>query len=140
MQEQIAVDITIPNQTKYLRLIGQISENIAHAPICFNGDRDELAFHLNLVLTEAVTNAICHANREDPDKQLRVVVAISEERLSMKVFDEGDGFDIETFIHSEAKETDERGRGIQLIYRLMNEVQYHSQGDGNVLEMTKFLL
>ncbi|HKJ05344.1 MAG TPA: ATP-binding protein [Geopsychrobacteraceae bacterium] len=139
MQDQIEVDITIPNQTKYLSLIGRIGENIAYGPICFIGDRDELAFHLNLVLTEAATNAICHANGEDPDKQLRVIISMSESRLSMKVFDEGDGFDIETYAKAEAKETDEQGRGIQLIYRLMNHVQYHRLTEGNVLEMIKEL-
>ena len=140
MQEKIAVDITIPNQTKYLGLIGRVGENLAYAPVGFSGDRDELAFHLNLVLTEAVTNAICHANQEDPTKKLRVVIAISESRLTMKVFDEGNGFDIESFIHSEVKETDERGRGVQLIFRLMDLVQYRELANGYVLEMTKYLL
>lgn len=139
MQEKITVDITIPNQTKYLSLIGRIGENLAYAPISFSGDRDELAFHLNLVLTEAAANAICHANEEDPDKQLRVVVAISEARLSMQVFDQGRGFDIEAHACSEANETAEEGRGIPLIYRLMDQVQYHRQADVNILEMTKHL-
>lgn len=139
MQEKIAVDITIPNQTKYLGLIGRIGENLAYAPINFNGDRDELAFHLNLVLTEAATNAICHANQEDPSKKLRIVIAISDSRLTMKVYDEGDGFDINSFACSEVKETDEQGRGIQLIYRLMDLVQSHKRAHGHVLEITKYL-
>ncbi|MDT8419588.1 MAG: ATP-binding protein [Desulfuromonadales bacterium] len=139
MQDQISVDINIPNQTKYLGLIGRISENLAHAPIRFSGDRDELAFHLNLVLTEAATNAICHGNGEDPNKQLRITIVISESNLTLKVFDEGDGFDISAMADSEAKETDEEGRGIQLIYRLMDNVHYRRQGQGNVLEMTKYL-
>jgi len=140
MQEKIAVDISLPNQTKYLSLLGRIGENLAYAPIRFSGDRDELAFHLNLVLTEAATNAICHANRQDPAKKLRVVIAISESRLTIQVHDEGEGFDIEAYAGSEAKETDERGRGVQLIFRLMDHVQYRGQTGGNVLEMTKYLL
>jgi serine/threonine-protein kinase RsbW len=139
MQDKIAVDISIPNQTKYLSLIGRIGENMAYAPIRFNGDRDELAFHLNLVLTEAATNAICHANKEDPDKHLRVIIAISETQLTMQVFDQGQGFDIKAFARSEAKETAEEGRGIPLIFRLMDQVDYHRQAEGNVLEMKKTL-
>lgn len=140
MPEKIAVDITIPNQTKYLSLIGRIGENLAHAPIRFSGDRDELAFHLNLVLTEAATNAICHANEEDPSKKLRITIAISETRLSMKVYDQGEGFDIDSYATSIVKDTAERGRGIQLICRLMDNVQYRELSDGYVLEMTKYLL
>lgn len=139
MQETIAVDIIIPNQTKYLSLIGRIGENLAYAPIRFNGDRDELAFHLNLVLTEAATNAIFHANEEDPEKNLRVTISISESRLVIQVFDQGQGFDIDAFAGSEAQETAEDGRGIPLIFRLMDKVEYRSETDGNVLEMTKDL-
>ena len=139
MQEKIAVDIKIPNQTKYLSLIGRIGENIAYAPIRFDGDRDELAFHLNLVLTEAVTNAICHANEDDPSKKLRIVIAFSESRLLLKVFDEGKGFDIDSFAKAEFKETDEQGRGIPLIYRLMSNVRYRKESNGYVLEMIKDL-
>jgi anti-sigma regulatory factor (Ser/Thr protein kinase) len=57
----------------------------------------------------------------------------------MKVFDEGNGFDIESFADSEVKETDEQGRGIPLIYRLMSHVQYRKQRNGCVLEMIKEL-
>jgi len=137
MSEIIAVDITIPSQTKYLSLIGRIGENLAHTAIPFLGDRDELAFHLNLVLTEAATNAICHGNREDPDKQLRVVISISEERLFLQVFDQGKGFDLSKLAGSVAKETDEEGRGVQLICRLMDAVDYRKSPDGYVLEMVK---
>lgn len=139
MQDKISVDITIPNQTKYLSLIGRISENLAYAPINFNGDRDELAFHLNLVLTEAATNAICHGHQADPSKQLRISMAISETRLTLKVYDTGCGFDIDALAAAEAKETDEQGRGIQLIYRLMDQVRYLQQQNVNILEMTKYL-
>jgi len=58
----------------------------------------------------------------------------------MKLFDDGEGFDIDSFVRSEVKETDEQGRGIQLICRLMDHVQSHKQTSGHVLEITKYLL
>ena len=57
----IQVDVIIPTQTKYLDLIGSIGEHIAKELDDFSGDREALAYHLNLVLTEATTNAIKHA-------------------------------------------------------------------------------
>ena len=52
------VDIVVPNQTRYLRLIGNIAEQIAKELDTNGYDQDALAYHLNLVLTEAVANAI----------------------------------------------------------------------------------
>src|SRR6266702_1593936 len=57
-KKKIEVDIKVPNQTRYLSLIGKIGEDIAKELDKFDGDRDTLAYHLNLVLTEAMANAI----------------------------------------------------------------------------------
>lgn len=52
------LDIIVPNQTRYLRVVGNIAEQIAKELDTRNCDRDTLAYHFNLVLTEAVANAI----------------------------------------------------------------------------------
>jgi len=139
MVKQIEVDITVPNQTKYLGMIGKIGESLAHSLVFYRGDRSELAYHLNLVLTEAMSNAICHANACDPSKEIRVSISVSERELKICVFDQGTGFDIEKLAKLKINETAEGGRGIQLIFKLMDHVQYIRKGKGNVLEMTKRL-
>ena len=55
--DRLAVDIKVPNQTRYLCLIGHIGENIARTLKHYGGDREKLAYDLNLVLTEAMANA-----------------------------------------------------------------------------------
>ena len=63
----VNVDIVVPNQTRYLSLIGNIAEQIAKQLDTAKGDRDTLAYHLDLALTEAMANAIqygCPANYE----------------------------------------------------------------------------
>lgn len=70
MKEKIELDISVPNQTRYLSLIGRIGEEIARTLEHYEGDRDELAYHINLVLTEATTNAIRHGNEGNPDKDV----------------------------------------------------------------------
>ncbi len=42
MEEKIEVDIRVPNQTRYLCLIGHIGENIALTLKHFGGDREKL--------------------------------------------------------------------------------------------------
>ena len=139
MSKQIEVDITVPNQTKYLAVIGKIAESLAHSLVYYSGDKTELAYQLNLVLTEATTNAICHANACDPSKEIKVSLSVIDNLLKICVFDQGSGFDINTLAQAKVKDTDESGRGVPIIFKLMDHVEYVKSGSGNVLEMTKRL-
>jgi len=137
-KDQIAVDIKVPNQTRYLCLIGHIGENIARALRHYHGDREKLAYDLNLVLTEAMANAIQHANEGDPTREVHIEIGIAGQRLTIRVYDHGQGFDISSFADPRHP-LDEHGRGIYLIRSIMNEVVYRPTADGHVLEMSKDL-
>lgn len=139
MSKRVNIDITVPSQTKYLGMIGRIGESMAYSLKSYHGNRRELAYHINLVLTEALANAICHANNFDPDKDVRVTISASDHDLIIKVFDQGQGFDIEKLAKLKARASDEGGRGIQIILKLMDQVRYLQEGDCNILEMTKNL-
>jgi len=139
MKKRVEVDITVPNQTKYLGMVGRIGESMAYSLKSYTGNRRELAYHLNLVLTEALANAICHANDSDPDKEVRILISASDHDLIIKVFDQGQGFDIEATAKLKTRLKDEGGRGIQLIYKLMDKVEYIRKGETNILKMTKNL-
>lgn len=134
------VDIKVPNQTKYLRLIGQIGENVAGTLQKFNNsDPEELAYHINLVLTEAMANAIKHANKNDPDKDVHISINLTDDQLSIKVYDQGQGFDISSGDIVTPDPELEHGRGVFLIRTLMDSVKYRRCEKGNVLEMHKLL-
>ena len=139
--KKIQVDIKVPNQTRYLSLIGKIGEDIANELYRYSGDRETLAYHINLVLTEAMANAIRHANASDPDKVVRIVILFSSDELVIQVHDTGQGFDINNIPTPDSGNIlDDRGRGISLIRSLMDSVCYRTLTDGNILEMTKKLL
>ncbi len=139
MSRQVDIDIRVPNQTRYLGMIGKIGESLAHTLASYDGDREELAYHLNLVLTEALANAICHANACDPSKEVKVSISASDHELTIRVYDHGQGFNIKQLAKVKVKETDEGGRGVQIIFKLMDRVRYLKKGPGHVLEMTKLL-
>lgn len=139
MNEKIEVHIKVPNQTRYLGLIGKIGEDVARALKRYKGDREELAYHINLVLTEAMANAIRHANEGDPEKEVQIAIAIRGKTLSIKVYDQGQGFDICTLSPPDFKSLDEHGRGVYIIRSLMDRVTYRSHDGGHVLEMEKTL-
>lgn len=137
----IQVEIIVPNQTRYLSLIGKIGEDIAKELDQYRGDRETLAYHINLVLTEAMTNAIRHANCDDPEKTVRIFISITDDDLTMVVEDSGQGFDINSIREPDFETLDECGRGLFLIRTLMDSVSYrrNTSGDGNLLVMTKRL-
>jgi serine/threonine-protein kinase RsbW len=139
MNARIGIDleIVIPTQTRYLSLIGNIGEQLAHDLLGYKGDRDLLAFNLNLVLTEALANAIQHAGQCNPT--VRVCIHIEETNLCIQVHDRGCGFDLEQLPCHDPDETSERGRGIFIIRALMDTVDYRKTENGNVLEMKKNL-
>lgn len=141
MKTKIVLEITIPNQTRYLGLIGKIGENMAKEfgdMIC---DRETLANQLNIVLTESIVNAIKHANATDPTKEVNVRINVSDNELSIRVYDNGCGFDLNKIPHPcfESGALDEKGRGIYIIRSLMDSVEYRRTNGGNVLEMRKSL-
>ena len=138
-KKEIEVDIKVPNKTRYLSLIGRIGEDIAKELDKYAGDRETLAYHINLVLTEAMVNAIKYANPNEPDTLVHILINISEEELVIKVFDNGQGFDINSIPNPNFEKLEDHGRGIFLIRSLMDSVCYKKIPNGNVLEMSKNL-
>jgi serine/threonine-protein kinase RsbW len=140
MKKQIDIEITVPNQTRYLSLVGRIGENMAHELGGFSGDLETLGHHLNVVLTEALVNAIKHANAADPDKEVHIRITVSDKDLLIRVFDNGTGFDINLHPSTACPDPlNEKGRGIFIIRSLMDSVEYKKANGGNVLEMKKRL-
>ncbi len=131
------LDIVVPNQTRYLRLVGNIAEQIAKELDARNCDRDTLAYHLNLVLTEAVANAIQYSG--GAKETVRICLSIENEDLCVRVYDHGQGFDLAAVPTPDFNDLSERGRGIFFIRSLMDSVEYHRTDSGNVLEMRKKL-
>jgi serine/threonine-protein kinase RsbW len=138
-ESAVHIDIEVPNKTQYLRLIGNIGEQIARVLEDYTGDREALAFHLNVVLTEALVNAIQHADPASNWNTVRVCIYIEDKDLRIHVYDQGQGFNLEAVPAPDFDTPSERGRGIFLIRTLMDRVTYRKTESGNILEMYKRL-
>jgi serine/threonine-protein kinase RsbW len=140
MKNHIDIQITIPNQTRFLGLIGKIGENMVRELEDYSGDRETLGHHINVVLTEALVNAIKHANIVDPDKEVQIRINVSDKELVIRVYDNGQGFDLDLVPGTSCPDPlNEKGRGIYIIRSLMDSVVYKKTNGGNVLEMKKAL-
>ena len=104
------LDIQIPNQTRYLGLIGNIAETIAREIDAGAADRETLAYNLNLVVTEAVTNAIQYGSPSDDQDSVRVLLSYENNDLCVRVFDHGEGFDLASVSVPDVEEVCESGR------------------------------
>jgi serine/threonine-protein kinase RsbW len=137
--KEIELDIKVPNQTRYLSLIGRIGEDIAKEIDRYSGDRETLAYQINLVLTEAMSNAIKYGNPDNREETVHILINIKDNELFIRIYDYGQGFDINEIPLPDFDALEDRGRGIFLIKTLMDSVQYRKQSDGNILEMIKQL-
>ena len=140
--DPIELQIRVPNQTRYLSLVGRISEELAAQIQHYSGDLESLANHINVVLTEAMVNAIRYANEDNPAEVVQIRITISDDEILIQVFDHGRGFDLEQIVHRPAEPPEgleEHGRGLFIMRSLMDSVQYFKVDGGNVLEMRKKL-
>lgn len=135
----LQVDVIIPTQTRYLDLIGSIGERIAKELDNYSGDRDALAYHLNLVLTEATANAIKHAIDKDAKDTVKICIHIEDKQLTIRVHDHGQGFDLDGVAKPDFDHPKESGMGLFFIRTFMDSVTYRPEADGNVLEIIKYL-
>jgi serine/threonine-protein kinase RsbW len=88
-------------------------------------------FEIETALREALSNAIRHGCRDDPDKEVEVCVACDPARgMLIVVRDPGGGFDPAS-IPSPVRGRNlfrHHGRGIYLINQLMDEVSFDKNG------------
>ena len=95
------------------------------------GYSQDAAFAIKLAMEEAITNAVKHGNRSDPNKRITIAYSIEPGRAIIKVRDEGDGFCPATVPDCTADENLDcpTGRGIMLMQAYMNEVSYNDRGN-----------
>jgi serine/threonine-protein kinase RsbW len=93
--------------------------------------------NLFIALDEAFVNAVKHGNKNDPTKLVRIGAELSPSEASFTVEDEGEGFDVKTIPdpRDPANLFKSSGRGVLLIYNIMDEVEYNAQG--NRVKMVK---
>ena len=87
-------------------------------------------FAINLALEEALTNAIKHGNRLDPNKKVRIEAKVTAKQALITVEDQGEGFDRGGVPDPTAEENLEKcsGRGILLIEAYMSRVTWDRGG------------
>lgn len=97
-------------------------------------------YEILLGISEAVTNAIRHGNKLDPNKYVSISFLAKPDGVTVTIGDEGEGFDPDALpdpTHGEHILVPS-GRGVFLLRSLAEEVLFEKNNDGNLV-IARFL-
>ena len=125
---QIELSLRVPSD---LGVIEEAVDIVARHCLASGMPPRTARFKLRVVLCEALSNAIIYGNQLDPDKRADVTVVVDSESASVRVRDEGEGFDHEQVSDPTTpdKLDKEEGRGLFLIRQLVDEVRFNDRGN-----------
>lgn len=123
----IASDLCAARQIEE-RILAEI-EKLGYSPEC--------GFAIRLAMEEAMVNAHKHGNRGDADKTITISYEITPQRVTVRVRDQGPGFDPEQIPDPTGPERISlpNGRGIMLMHAYLDQVAYNERG--NEVELVK---
>ncbi len=92
---------------------------------------------LRLVVVEAYSNVVRHAHEEQPHIPVLLKLDLQAEQLCLEVWDQGEGFDLDTYLPPSPTDQQEGGYGWLILKRLMDRVEYdlNIQGSYNCLRL-----
>lgn len=130
-----AINIDIPSLPENIRIVESFIDN-AKEKYALN---DDIYGNIMVAVTESVTNAISHGNKQDKSKNVSLSVLFDNEALKFTVKDQGTGFDYDNLPDPTAPENLDKlnGRGIFLMKHLCDEVSFND--DGTAVELTFYL-
>jgi len=135
MARILELEFQIPSSLKYLSKIDAYVEHFIKLMDLEEECGNDICFKLNLALTEAVVNAIKHANKYDISKVVKVQMKLSSGKIIMTVRDFGGRYSID-----EVKKPNplaDSGRGLYVIMNIMDQVDLRTVDSQNLLIMKK---
>jgi len=105
--------------------------------LCRHNIPEDVADDIVLSTQEACNNAIVHSHA--PEGVVEITAYLDDGRVSIEVRDRGCGFDASAICVDDQPDTRRAsGRGLFLIYHLMDDVEVCSSATGTVVRMSKF--
>jgi serine/threonine-protein kinase RsbW len=126
-----SIKISIPSLMENIKMIESFIDN-ARDKFEIN---DDIYGNIMISVTECISNAIIHGNRNMKEKLVHLELMMEDESLTFTIEDEGEGFDYTEQEDPTSPENIEKvgGRGIFLIKHLSDEVKFEEEGKKVVL-------
>jgi serine/threonine-protein kinase RsbW len=122
MKKTLKIVSKIENLRKVEKLVDELSSE-------YNISADVYG-NILIAALEAANNAILHGNKLNENKSVDIEVNIEDNRLKIKIEDEGNGFDYKNVPDPTAPENIENvnGRGIFLMEKLSDKIEFSRNG------------
>ena len=129
--------LVIPSRIEKIEEAAEFIESAAKKMKFNDTDIDNIV----IAITEAISNAILHANKEDDSKKVTIEVISKNNSMITKVTDEGPGFDPGEIDNPLLPDNllKESGRGIFILNSLLDSVDYSFSDKGTEVTLVKKL-
>lgn len=98
---------------------------------------EEIFIKMDVIINEAVNNAIIHGNKLEPNKRVTISIDIGKEEITIKVADEGLGFN-PTYILNESFDDNIhkiQERGLFIIKKLSSNLSFNKLGNTVIISI-----
>ena len=122
------VEVTLESSLKNVEVADELSRRVTTTAGFLEDEREQI----EMAIHESLINAIWHGNKNDENKRVWLRYQIHEDRLEVRIRDQGDGFDLNAIPNPLEEENLLRvsGRGIFLIRSFMDEFQVNKLREG----------
>ena len=127
--------IKVPSDPEFLSDVDVFIEGTLRG---FGTDESVVA-DIAISVSELVNNAIVHGNRSVIDKTVRVSITRKNDTVTIKISDQGEGFDPSSVPDplADANLLQEVGRGLFIVRSLMDKVDVQHSPTGTTIAITK---
>lgn len=127
-------NLTITSDLRLLAMVRTFIESVCRTSNC----DDKVTDALVIATDEAVNNIIRHAHRQQPNAVIQIQCFVNADRIEVRLYDEGEPFDLAAVPHLDPSELRIGGRGVFLMRALMDELSCQPREEGgNALHMVK---
>ncbi len=137
----LKTELTVPSDLRFMAIVEHWLLESLQLEIDAEIDWSQVEKRLRLVVVEVYSNVVRHAHNEKPDLPVLIRIEMTNNNLSLEVWDQGEGFNIQEYAAPEPGDFQEGGYGWLILHRIMDRVEYQLQvgGDRNCLKLEKDL-
>ena len=127
MLQSKSESLKINSKADNLRLVEHLIDDVCRA---HNVNEDHYG-NILIAVTEAVNNAICHGNKNNPEKFVHIDFQTHNKQLIFLIKDEGPGFDYANLPDpTDPANIDKiNGRGVFLMKNLADKIEFRNKGE-----------